>query len=53
MRELRARYRGPAGRRGLALVNVLWVLTAASFLLTTRTEVNLTRKIIDNAKAVA
>ncbi len=47
--DLRARHRGPAGRRGLALVTVLWVLMllaliAASFTRTTRTEINLTRK---------
>ncbi len=46
------------GRRGLALVVVLWVLVllglvAASFMRTTRTEVNLTRNLIDNAEAEA
>jgi general secretion pathway protein K len=45
-------------QRGLALVTVLWVLVllsliAASFTATTRTEVNVTRNIIDNAKAEA
>ncbi len=45
-------------QRGLALVVVLWVLVllsliAASFTLTTRTEVNVTRNLIDNAKAEA
>ena len=44
--------------RGLALVTVLWVLVllaliAASFTLTTRTEVNITRNLIDNAQAEA
>ena len=46
------------GRRGLALVAVLWVLmllslVAASFMATTRTEVNLTRNQIENARAEA
>ena len=46
------------GARGLALVTVLWVLVllaliAASFTLTTRTEVNLARNLVDNAKAEA
>jgi general secretion pathway protein K len=46
------------GRRGLALVTVLWVLmllslVAASFTRTTRTEVNLTRNLIENARAEA
>ncbi len=46
------------GQRGLALVVVLWVLVllsliAASFTKTTRTEVNITRNLIDNAKAEA
>ena len=50
---------GPARRaRGLALVTVLWVLMllaliAASFTRTTRTEVNLTRNLIENAEAEA
>ncbi|MCH9013875.1 MAG: general secretion pathway protein GspK, partial [Proteobacteria bacterium] len=44
--------------RGLALVTVLWVLMllaliAASFTRTTRTEVNLTRNLIENAEAEA
>ena len=44
--------------RGLALVTVLWVLVllslmAASFTATTRTEINLTRNLIENAKAEA
>ncbi len=44
--------------RGLALVTVLWVLMllaliAASFIRTTRTEVNLTRNLIVNAEAEA
>ncbi len=47
-----------AWQRGLALVTVLWVpmllaLIAASFTRTTRTEINLTRNLIDNAKALA
>ncbi len=47
--DLRARDRGPAGRRGLALVTVLWVLmlfslVAASFTRTTRFEINRARK---------
>jgi general secretion pathway protein K len=50
--------RGARPQRGLALVVVLWVLVllaliAASFTYTTRTEVKLTRNIIDNAKAEA
>lgn len=52
---LRLRWRG---RRGLALISVLWVLTllaliAASFTRTTRTEVNLARNQSENAKAAA
>ena len=44
--------------RGLALVTVLWVLMllaliAASFTRTTRTEINLTRNLIENAEAEA
>ncbi len=44
--------------RGLALVAVLWVLVllslvAAGFTRTIRTEINLTRNLIDNAKAEA
>ena len=57
-RNLRARDRGPAGRRGLALVTVLWVLmllalVAASFMRTMRTEINLARNLIESAKAEA
>ncbi len=42
----------------MALVTVLWVLMllaliAASFMRTTRTEINLTRNLIENAKAEA
>ncbi len=53
-----ARYGGPGGRRGLALVAVLWVvmllaLVAASFMATTRTEIDLTRNLIEGAKAEA
>ncbi len=49
---------GRRGQRGLALVTVLWVLmllslVAASFTLTTRTEINVTRNLIENAKAKA
>ena len=45
-------------QRGLALVTVLWVLVllslmAASFTRTTRTEINVTRNLIDNARAEA
>jgi hypothetical protein len=48
----------PAASRGLALVTVLWVLVllslmAASFTATTRTEVNLTRNLVENAQAEA
>ncbi|MCH8808882.1 MAG: general secretion pathway protein GspK [Proteobacteria bacterium] len=48
----------PRRARGLALVTVLWVLMllaliAASFTRTTRTEVNLTRNLIENAEAEA
>ncbi len=51
-------YNRTSGRRGLALVVVLWVLVllslvAASFMATTRTEINLTRNLIDNAEAEA
>ncbi len=47
-----------ASQRGLALVTVLWVLMllsliAASFMRTTRTEINMTRNLIENAKAEA
>lgn len=47
-----------ARRRGLALVSVLWVLTllsliAASFMLGTRTEINLARNQGENARAEA
>ncbi len=46
------------GQRGLALVVVLWVLVllsvmAASFTYATRTEVNLTRNLIEAAEAEA
>ncbi len=45
-------------QRGLALVTVLWVLMllsliAASFTRTVRTDINLTRNLIENAKAEA
>ncbi len=48
----------PGTARGLALVTVLWVLMllaliAASFTATTRTEVNLTRNEVENARAEA
>ncbi len=48
----------PRAARGLALVTVLWVLVllaliAASFTATTRTEVNLTRNLVENAQAEA
>ncbi len=51
-------HRGPGAQRGLALVTVLWVLmllslVAASFMATTRLEINLTRNLIENAKAEA
>ena len=44
--------------RGLALVTVLWVLVllaliAASFTMTARTEINLSRNLIENTKAEA
>ncbi len=60
--KLLARYDGasgrPRGQRGLALVTVLWVLMllaliAASFTRTTRTEINLTRNLIEAAEAEA
>jgi general secretion pathway protein K len=46
----------PRSSRGLALVTVLWVLVllslmAASFTAATRTEINLTRNLIENAQA--
>ncbi len=46
------------GRRGLALVTMCWVLVllsliAASFNRTTRTEINLTRNLIEAAEAEA
>jgi general secretion pathway protein K len=49
---------GLRGRRGIALVSVLWVLVllsliAASFSRTTRTEVEFARNLVDNAKAEA
>lgn len=56
---LHARARGRTARpRGLALVTVLWVLTllaliAASFTHAARTEISLTRNLVDNAKAEA
>ena len=58
LRHLRARVRGPAGRRGLALVTVLWVLmllalVGANFTRTTRTEINRARNLIESAKAEA
>ncbi|RMD62072.1 MAG: general secretion pathway protein GspK, partial [Alphaproteobacteria bacterium] len=45
-------------RRGIALISVLWVLTllslvAASFTLTSRTEINLARNLESNARAEA
>ena len=48
----------PRSPRGLALVTVLWVLAllslmAASFTATIRTDVNLTRNLIENAQAEA
>ncbi len=48
----------PGGRRGLALIAVLWVLAllslvAASFTRTTRTEVNLARNLMASAEAEA
>ncbi len=47
-----------APQRGVALVTVLWVLMllaliAASFMRTTRLEINLTRNLIESAKAEA
>ena len=49
---------GRAAARGLALVAVLWglmlrFLVAASFMATTRTEIDLTRNPIESAKAEA
>jgi len=46
----------PRSSRGLALVTVLWVLVllslmAASFTAATRTDINLTRNLIENAQA--
>ena len=46
------------GRRGIALLSVLWVLTllalmAANFTRTARTETNLARNLLENAKAEA
>lgn len=46
------------GQRGVALVSVLWVMTllaliAAAFLHTTRSEINLTYNLSENAKAEA
>ena len=56
--KIRARSAGRGAQRGLALVTVLWVLMllaliAASFTRTTRTEINLTRNLIESAKAEA
>jgi general secretion pathway protein K len=47
-----------SGRRGIALLSVLWVLTllalmAATFTRTTRTETSLARNLLDNARAEA
>ncbi len=58
IRSITARCRGRDGQRGLALVVVLWVLVllsliAASFSRTTRTEINVARNLVDNAKAEA
>ena len=46
------------GRRGIALLSVLWVLTlltlmAVTFARTTRTEINLAHNLLENAKAEA
>ncbi len=46
------------GRRGIALLSVLWVLTllalmAANFTRTARTEINLARNLLENAEAEA
>lgn len=48
----------PGGRRGIALIAVLWALVllalvAASFTRTTRTEINLVRNLVDNMQAEA
>jgi general secretion pathway protein K len=45
-------------KRGIALISVLWIsvllaLIAASFTRTSRTEINLTRNMVENAKAEA
>ena len=45
-------------KRGIALISVLWIsvllgLVAASFTRTSRTEINLTRNMVENAKAEA
>lgn len=50
--------RALAGRRGIALIMVLWVVTllaliAASFSSTTRSELELARNLVDGAKAEA
>ncbi len=50
--------REAAGRRGIALIMVLWVLTvlaliAASFAQSARTDINLARNLVDSAKAEA
>jgi general secretion pathway protein K len=56
--RLTASLAGFRGRRGIALISVLWVLVllsliAASFSRTTRTEVEFARNLVDNAKAEA
>ncbi len=53
-----ARLRLLGARRGIALIAVLWALVllalvAASFTRTTRTEINLTRNLVDNMQAEA
>ncbi|MFQ5773849.1 MAG: general secretion pathway protein GspK [Kiloniellaceae bacterium] len=58
VKKCRARLGREVGRRGLALISVLWVLTllsliAASFTRTTRTEINLARNQAENARAEA
>jgi general secretion pathway protein K len=56
--HLRSSLASLRGRRGIALISVLWVLVllsliAASFSRTTRTEVEFARNLVDNAKAEA
>jgi general secretion pathway protein K len=56
--SLQSSLAGLRGRRGIALVSVLWVLVllsliAASFSRTTRTEVEFARNLVENAKAEA